>query len=105
MEDLSIGIFGLKTNFSEDELNAAIRSRNPKGAEILYDDYSASLFTAIHCKVQKLELAEDILQNTLLEIWNNIDSYDPASGRLAVWMMGIARRLSKDALEQLKTIK
>jgi DNA-directed RNA polymerase specialized sigma24 family protein len=88
-------------NLSEDELITAIRSRTPKGAEILYDRYSPPLFRVIYSKVQMQELAENILQMTLVEVWNSIDVYSPANGRLALWMMGIARRLTKNTLEHL----
>ena len=91
----------LNTNLTEAQFLEILRSRNRAGAELLYDQYSPPLFTVIYSKVHQPELAESILQMTLAEIWNNIDSYHPADGRLITWMMGIARRLSKEALEYL----
>jgi RNA polymerase sigma-70 factor (ECF subfamily) len=42
------------------------------------------------------EQSEDILQETFVKIWKNIDSYDESKGRLYTWMLNIARNLAID---------
>lgn len=42
------------------------------------------------------EIAEDLLQDTFLRIWNSTNHYDPSKGRLFTWMMNIARNLAID---------
>lgn len=64
----------------------------------LYDMYSASLFGVISRIVPNTEVAEDILQETFLKIWNSADGYDATKGRLFTWMMNVARNLAIDKL-------
>jgi RNA polymerase sigma factor (sigma-70 family) len=87
-----------KISLSEAELVQAIRERQRIGSEGLYDMYSTSLFGVIVRIVQKQELAEDLLQETFIKIWNSFDSYDETKGRLFTWMVNVARNLSIDKL-------
>jgi RNA polymerase sigma-70 factor, ECF subfamily len=48
--------------------------------------------------VDDAALAEDILQEAFLKIWNNFNSYDAARGRLFTWMVNITRNLTIDTL-------
>ena len=82
----------------EDELILAIRRKDKSGAEALYDMYSASLYGVIYRIVQHDEIAEDLLQDTFVKIWNSFSSFDPAKGRLFTWMVNVARNLSIDKL-------
>ena len=67
-----------------------------KGIEILYDNYSSALYGVIFRIIQNDEIAEDVLQDTFLKIWNNFPQYDAAKGRLFTWMVNIARNQSID---------
>lgn len=83
---------------SEDELIRALRQQDKIGAEALYDMYSSSLYGVIYRIVQHEEIAEDLLQETFVKIWNSFSAYDPAKGRLFTWMVNLARNLSIDKL-------
>ncbi|HEX8377361.1 MAG TPA: sigma-70 family RNA polymerase sigma factor [Pedobacter sp.] len=87
-----------KISLSETELIRAIRHKQRIGSEALYDMYSASLFGVIIRVVQDQELAEDLLQETFIKIWNSFESYDETKGRLFTWMVNLARNLSVDKL-------
>jgi len=82
----------------EEDLVIAIINRTKNGAEALYDKYSLPLYKVILSKVHEQKLAEDILQNCLYKIWNSIDDFHPKDNRFPVWIMGIARNLSKQAV-------
>lgn len=41
-------------------------------------------------------MAEEVLQDAFLRIWNRIENYDAAKGRLFTWMLNIARNLAID---------
>ena len=60
--------------------------------------YSGALLGVISRIIPQIEVAEDILQETFIKIWNSADSYDNSKGRLFTWMMNIARNLSIDKL-------
>ena len=85
-----------KKTLSENELVLAIRQRDKLGAEALYDMYSSSLYGIIYRIVQHEEIAEDLLQETFVKIWNSFSSYDSSKGRLFTWMVNVARNLSID---------
>jgi len=93
-------LLGSKTKISlpEDELVQAIRKKKTIGAEALYDMYSASLFGVIVRIVQDQQLAEDLLQEAFIKIWNSFDSYDETKGRLFTWMVNLSKNLSVDKL-------
>lgn len=42
------------------------------------------------------KLAEEVLQDTFLKIWDNIDYYDPGKGKLFTWMRRLAHNLAID---------
>ena len=85
-----------KIKLSEAELIQALRGREKIAAEALYDMYSSSLYGIIIRVVQHDEIAEDLLQETFVKIWNAAASYDESKGRLFTWMVNIARNLSID---------
>lgn len=60
--------------------------------------YGGALLGVITRVVQHTEIAEDILQETFIKIWNSADKYDSSKGRLFTWMVNIARNLSIDKL-------
>ncbi len=85
-----------KISLPEEELIQAMQRREKIAAEALYDMYSASLYGVIVRIVIHEELAEDVLQETFIKIWNSFNSYSAEKGRLFTWMVNIARNLSID---------
>lgn len=84
--------------YSEEELVALLQNRDQQAFSYLYDNYSAALNGVIGRMVESRELAEDILQEAFVKIWNNFSSYDTSKGRLFTWMLNIARNLTIDTL-------
>lgn len=82
----------MKAALSDPELIHAIATRDPAGAEALYDQYAATLFKVICCSVRNRPKAESILEQTLLLVWNNYHDYHRQDKRLLLWIVGIARR-------------
>ena len=87
-----------KISLSEEELIKALRNREKIAAEALYDMYSASLYGVISRIVTDTAIAEDVLQDTFVKIWNSFGSYSAEKGRLFTWMVNIARNLAIDKL-------
>ncbi|RYY18981.1 MAG: sigma-70 family RNA polymerase sigma factor, partial [Sphingobacteriaceae bacterium] len=87
-----------KITLSEEELINALQRQDKIAAEALYDMYSASLFGVIIRIVQNNEIAEDLLQESFVKIWNSFPSYSADKGRLFTWMVNIARNLSIDKI-------
>ncbi len=87
-----------KISLQEDELISAIRQKEAIGAEALYDMYSGSLMAVIVKIVQNQEIAEDLLQEAFIKIWNSFNGYDSSKGRLFTWMVNLCRNLAIDKL-------
>ena len=84
--------------YSEDELVSLLQSKDAQAFNYLYDNYSAALYGIIYKMVEEKELAEDILQEAFVKIWNGFTNYDSTKGRLFTWMLNIARNLTIDML-------
>jgi RNA polymerase sigma factor (sigma-70 family) len=87
-----------KISLSEQELVLALRQREKIAVEALYDMYSSSLFGVILRIVIDTAVAEDVLQDSFVKIWNSFPSYSTEKGRLFTWMVNIARNLAIDKI-------
>jgi RNA polymerase sigma factor (sigma-70 family) len=87
-----------KISLTEDELVSALRNREKVAVEALYDMYSASLFGVISRIITDTPVAEDVLQETFIKIWNSFSGYSAEKGRLFTWMVNIARNLAIDKI-------
>jgi len=84
--------------YSEEELIYLLKNRDQSAFAYLYDNYSGALFGVIFKMLDDRELAEDILQETFIKIWNNFSNYDSLKGRLFTWMLNITRNLTIDTI-------
>jgi RNA polymerase sigma factor (sigma-70 family) len=84
--------------YSEEELVQELQNRNQQAFSYLYDNYAAALNGVIFRLVEDKELAEDILQEAFVKIWNNFSSYDSTKGRLFTWMLNLTKNLTIDTL-------
>ena len=99
-----------KAHIDEFQLVARLKEQDKSALAYLYDHYSAALYGTILRMVKQRGIAEEILQDTFLKIWNNIDRYSASRGRLFTWMFNVARNLAIDKLrsreirQTLKTV-
>ncbi|MDO9000063.1 MAG: sigma-70 family RNA polymerase sigma factor [Bacteroidota bacterium] len=84
--------------YTEEELVSHLLSGNATQFEIIYDYFSPSLFGVIKKIVKHDELAEDILQDGFMKIWNKSKFYEAQKSRLFTWMLNIMRNTAIDYL-------
>jgi RNA polymerase sigma factor (sigma-70 family) len=48
-------------------------------------------------------VAEEVLQDVFLKIWNKAGSYDPSKGKLFTWMLNLARNQAIDKTRSKET--
>jgi RNA polymerase sigma factor (sigma-70 family) len=48
--------------------------------------------------IKKEEIAEEVLHDAFLKIWDKIDWYDASKGRLFTWMLNLTRNLAIDKM-------
>src|SRR5689334_14457666 len=75
-----------------------VAHRDESAVGELYDRHARVLF-AVVCRIVRDEgEAEDILQETLLRVWQKADTYDAVLGTPAAWLIRIARNRAIDRL-------
>lgn len=82
--------------YEEYELVAALQSKDNQAFSYLYENYSGALYGVIKQIVADAELSSDVLQETFVNIWKRMNTYDAAKGRLFTWMLNIARNAAID---------
>lgn len=83
-------------HISEETLVVALRKKDRGAFEYLYDHYSGALLGVISRIIKREEIADEVLQDVFLKIWDRIQTYDPSKGRLFTWMLNIARNQAID---------
>ena len=75
-----------------------LKQRDEEGMRQLFHHYSGALMAIIQPIVNRKEVAEEVLHDTLLKVWTNIDSYDDSKSRFFTWMARIARNAAIDKI-------
>lgn len=68
----------------------------------MYDRYSGALNGVVRRFVPDQDQANDILQDSFVKIWKNIERYDSTKGSFYTWMLNVARNTSIDFLRKSK---
>ena len=64
----------------------------------LYDRYVDAVFAAATRLTSDRQVAEEVVQETFLALWNRAELFDPKIGSLAAWLHTIARNRTVDRL-------
>ena len=67
----------------------------------VYDTTSAKLFGVAVRILKDRQLAEDVLQDVYVTVWNRASTYDPARAAPTTWLATIARNRSIDRLRSM----
>jgi RNA polymerase sigma-70 factor (ECF subfamily) len=82
--------------------DAALVREVAAGSEValgmLYDRYIDGVYATASRLTADRQLAEEVVQETFLALWNRAETYDPAVGSLAAWLHTIARNRTVDRL-------
>ena len=58
----------------------------------VYDEHGALVYRIALGALRSVEDAEDVTQSTFVSAWRARETYDPALGSVAAWLIGITRR-------------
>ena len=64
----------------------------------LYDRYGAAIFAAAYRLTSDRGVAEEVVQETFLTLWNRAELFDPQAGSLSAWLHTIGRNRAVDRL-------
>lgn len=85
---------------TENELLLKVALKNQSAFKSLYELTSAKLFGVVIRIIKDEGLAEDILQEAYIKVWDKADTFDPKKASAVTWMGTIARNLTLDKLRR-----
>jgi RNA polymerase sigma-70 factor (ECF subfamily) len=80
----------------EERIVCLLKARDKKGFDVLYKLYANSLYSIALKIVRSSDIAEDVLQDSFIKIWRNIDTYDKSKGSLFTFILNITRNTAID---------
>ncbi len=76
----------------EQKVISLLKKKGKEGFDLFYDTYSASLYRLSLNITRNESMAEEVLENTCIFIWQNIHSYHPSEGRFGIWLVYIVEQ-------------
>lgn len=86
-----------RLSFKDDaQLVERLKRREPQAMAEMYDRYGRLAYSLIFRIVQNTGVAEELVQETFLRIWNRAHCFDAERGALGVWILAVARNRAID---------
>src|SRR3954469_15446539 len=86
---------------TDSELVADVAARNSDALAELYDRHAEALYRAAYRRLGDRQLAEEVLQDTYLALWNRASLFDEQQGSLLAWLGTIARNRAIDRMRAI----
>lgn len=85
-------------SLSDETLLAGLAAGETDAAAAFVRRYQARVYGLVITIVRDPGTAEDVAQDTFVRAWRNAGTYDPRRGRVATWLLTIARNAAIDAM-------
>lgn len=79
-----------------EELVKKFQNKDVKAFEKLYGMYSDSMHGVIYNIVRDHNVAEEVMQDVFVKVWQKSESYSKQKGRFFTWILNIARNAAID---------
>src|SRR3954463_5513328 len=89
---------GERSRVEDVTLVRAVAAGSQDALGLLYDRYVDAVFAAASRLTSDRQVAEEVVQETFLALWNRAELFDPRIGSLAAWLHTIARNRTVDRL-------
>ena len=86
----------LSEGANDSELARRLQRREPQAMADLYDRFGRLAYSLIYAIVRDTGIAEDLVQESFLRVWNRVHGFDPDRGALGPWLLAIARNRAID---------
>jgi RNA polymerase sigma factor (sigma-70 family) len=86
------------TSVSDEALLAGVAAGQHDAAAAFVRRFQARVYGLVITIVRDPGVAEDVAQETFVRAWRHAGSYDPRRGRVATWLLTIARNAAIDAM-------
>jgi RNA polymerase sigma factor (sigma-70 family) len=81
---------------SDEALLAGLGTGNPDAAAAFVRRFQARVYGLALTMLHDRDLAEDVAQETFVRAWRHASTYDARRGRVASWLLTIARNVAID---------
>jgi RNA polymerase sigma factor (sigma-70 family) len=85
-------------SLSDEALLAGLAAGETQAATAFVRRYQARVYGLVITIVRDPGTAEDVAQETFVRAWRNAGTYDARRGRVATWLLTIARNAAIDAM-------
>jgi RNA polymerase sigma-70 factor (ECF subfamily) len=89
---------GARAAVTDDVLVREVATGSQDALAELYDRHASAVFAAACRLTTDRQMAEEVVQETFLAVWNRAELFNPATGSLAAWLHTIARNRTVDRL-------
>jgi RNA polymerase sigma-70 factor (ECF subfamily) len=89
-------LFAIYVEGNDGDLAARLKRREPAAMGELYDRYGKLAYSLIYRIVRDVGVAEDLVQETFLRVWNRAQGFDAERGALGPWLLAVARNRAID---------
>ncbi|WP_397361986.1 RNA polymerase sigma factor [Olleya sp. R77988] len=79
-----------------------LKNGDTQAINLLYENYADALFGVIKKVISDDDLAQDVLQETLIKVWKKGKSYNPDKAKLFTWLYRIAYNSAIDKIRSVK---
>jgi len=87
----------------DEELARRLQRREPDAMKDLYDRFGRLAWSVILSIVRDAAIAEDLVQETFLRVWNRVQGFEADRGALGPWLLAIARNRAIDHVRSLSS--
>lgn len=83
-------------------MQAVILQRDIVAYEQIFNYFAPRIKSYMMKLTADTQLAEELMQETMITVWHKADRFDPVKGALSTWIFTIARNLRIDAIRREK---
>ena len=87
----------------DEELARRLQRREPDAIGDLYDRFGRLAYSVIFSIVRDGAIAEDLVQETFLRVWNRVQGFEAGRGALGPWLLAIARNRAIDYVRSVSS--
>ena len=89
----------------EHQIIELLKRGDKAAVSLIYDHYAGSLFGVLMRMLKNESDAKDVLQESLIKIWQKGSTFDPDKARLFTWMLTVCRNTALDRLRVIQRKK
>jgi len=89
-------LLGISVAEGDRDLALRLKRRESAAMAELYDRFGRVAYSVIFTIVRDTGIAEDLVQETFLRVWNRMNAFDVERGALGPWLLTVARNRAID---------